>query len=342
MSEASAVASQVERILDLSPRPGQRGRFTVVCPVYNRRRTLPQALDSLLAQTYRDWVCLILDDGSTDGTSRVGTAYARSDPRFRYVRFEENRGGVVMNEIGMRAACELGDYWSRLGSDDWFEPHKLMVDYVTLGRHGLPACFGPYRCAREHVLDRILSGLRTGAPRTTSRVAMSWANAAIRSAGLRKLRHGFGQPRARLESPPTDARGTLLASQFAMSWANAAVTAEVLRTVRDRFGGFCDLHSRNMEDFHCNARIASVSSIVWRGLRRDRKTVVIGAQTWAEAGNEDDFVHDGTWRMASDGASHQRDQLAVDTRITLAAIRADFSRHPPERCPAVRPRMVRL
>lgn len=334
--------AQVERILDLGPHAGPRGRFTVVCPAYNRARTLPQALDSLLAQTYRDWLCLILDDGSTDATARIGAQYARRDRRFLYVRFDENRGGVMMNEIGMRAACELGDYWSRLGSDDWFEPHKLMVDYVTLGRNELPACFGPYRCTAEHAVDRLLSGGRIGVLRTPGRVALSWARTAIESEVARRVRRRFGETHARLQSPPLDARGALLSSRFAMSWANAAVRTEVLRKVRSRFDTFGDLQCRNMEDFICNARIASLSSIVWRGLKRDRRTVVIGAQTWGEAGQEREFVHDGTWRVASDGASSKPDQMTRDTRITLAAIQADFARHPPEPCPPVRPRVVQL
>jgi hypothetical protein len=325
MSDDPALDAQVEHILNL--RPSTRGRFTVVCPVYNRRRTLPRALDSLLAQNYRDWLCLILDDGSTDGSSRIGKDYARRDSRFLYVRFEENRGGVAMNEIGMRVACELGEYWSRLGSDDWFEPHKLMVDHVTLGQNEQPACFGPFRCTREKLLDRILFRWRTGVLRTAGGTD-SVVDAAITS-GL-------------LQGPPSDARRALLSSQFAMSWVNVAVRTDVLRKVRDRFEGFCDRQSRNMEDFHSNARIASVSNIVWRGLKRDRRTVVIGAQTWAEAGGEREFVHDGTWRAASDGASSNLDQCAFDTSVTLAAIEADFARHPPEQYPAVGLRMVRL
>ena len=342
MSREAALAAQVEDILERSPRGRRGGRFTVVCPVYNRRRTLPQALDSLLAQTYEEWLGLILDDGSTDGTSDIGQAYARRDSRFLYVRFDENRGGVAMNEIGMRVACETGDYWSRLGSDDWFEPHKLMVDYVTLGRNEMQACFGPYRSTREHRLDRILAGLRIDALPTASRVAMGWANAAIRSEVVRTLRRGVAGADDSMLSPPIDACGTLLSGRFAMSWANAAVRAEVLRTVRDRFGGFCDPRSRNMEDFHCNARIASVAHIVWRGLRYDRASVVIGAQTWAEAGDPRDFVSDAFWRMAREGASSDRDQCALDTAITLEAIRADLSAHRPDPCPAVRPRVVRL
>jgi hypothetical protein len=328
MSDESELDAQVEHILNLCPPRAPGGRFTVVCPVYNRRRTLSRALDSLLAQTYGDWLCLILDDGSTDGTSRIGEYYARGDSRFLYVRFEENRGGVTMNEIGMRVACEVGDFWSRLGSDDWFEPHKLMADHVTLGRNETPACFGPFRCTRETLLDRILFRWRTGFLRRSKVMDMSVVDAAIRS--------------GRLQGAPADARGMLLSRQFAMSWVNVAVRTDVLRKVRDRFGGFCDRQSRNMEDFHCNARIASVSSIAWRGLERDRKTVVIGAQTWDEAGGEEEFLHDGTWRAASDGASSNLDQCASDTRITLAAIEADFAKYPPEQCPAVGVRVVQL
>ena len=133
-----------------------------------------------------------------------------------------------------------------------------------------------------------------------------------------------------------------MSRKFAASWANVAVRTAVLRKVRDSFGGFCDRQSRNMEDFHCNMRIASVSNIVWRGLKRDRRTVIIGAQTWAEAGGEGEFVHDGTWRAASDGASSNLDQSALDARISLAAIEADFARHPPEECPVVEPRTIQL
>jgi hypothetical protein len=324
----SALAAQVEHVLNLGPRPAPPGGFTVVCPVFNRRRTLPQALDSLLAQSYREWLCLILDDGSTDGSSRIGEDYARRDSRFRYVRFEENRGGVVMNEIGMRAACELGEYWSRLGSDDWFEPHKLMVDHVTLGQNEVPACFGPFLCKRENLLDRIRSCWRAGARRASRRAFLSAVDVEARG--------------KRLHNPPSDARGMLLSRRFGMSWANVAVRTEVLRRVRDRFGGFCDRQSRNMEDFHCNMRIASVSNIAWRGLKRDRRTVVIGAQTWDEAGGELEFLHDGTWRAAGDGASSDLDQCSADTRVTLAAIEADLARYPPVQLPAVPPRVVRF
>jgi len=342
MSAESALAAHVERILDRSTTRGRRGCFVVVCPVYNRGRTLPRALDSLVAQTYENWLCVILDDGSTDGTERVGEAYARRDRRFLYARFDENRGGVAMNEIGMRLACELGEFWSRLGSDDWFERHKLMVDYVTLGRNELPACFGPYRCVREHLLDRVLARRGIGPLRIPSRVAESSAHAALRSEVLRKLRRSFGAFAEPLKSAPMDARRTLLSGRFAMSWANAAIRSDVLRVVRARFGSFCDPRSRNMEDFHCNARVASVSSIVWRGLKKDRKTVVISARTWAEAGHESEFVHDGTWRLARDGASSNGPQVERDTRITLAAIDADLAQHPPEARPEIPLRVVRL
>jgi hypothetical protein len=285
---------------------------------------------------------LILDDGSTDGSGRVGEAYARRDPRFRYVRFDENRGGVTMNEIGMRVACELGEFWSRLGSDDWFEPHKLTVDHVTLGRNELPACFGPYRITGDHLVDRLLTSRGVGPLRVPSRIADSWANATLRGEAARKLRRRLGAPVAPLENPPMDVAGALHAGRFAMSWANAAIRSEALRAVRERFGSFCDPGSRNMEDFHCNARLATLFSIVWRGLKKDRRTIVVGARTWAEAGGESEFVHDGVWRTAADGASRNHPQMARDIEVTRAAIEADLAKYPPRPRPPIGVREIHL
>ena len=162
----------------------------VVCPTYNRAHTLARALDSLLAQTDPRWVCHVLDDGSTDGTPELVARYG-GDDRIRYHRHAENRGGVAMNEIGMALACDEGDVWTRLGSDDWFGPRKLQLDRLALAR--FPACFGPYRNepgnrgselnVPEHVRPALLDrGFRA-----------SWANIAVRTSVLRTIRHRHGR-----------------------------------------------------------------------------------------------------------------------------------------------------
>lgn len=69
-------------------------RVTVGVPVYNGDRFLREALDGLLAQTYRDFVLLVSDNASTDHTPEICEEYARQDGRVRYVRQEINRGAA--------------------------------------------------------------------------------------------------------------------------------------------------------------------------------------------------------------------------------------------------------
>ena len=65
---------------------------SVIIPVYNGARYLPEAVDSLLSQSFGDFELIISDNGSTDETERIARGYAERDPRVRYVRSEVNRG----------------------------------------------------------------------------------------------------------------------------------------------------------------------------------------------------------------------------------------------------------
>lgn len=71
-----------------SPQP----LVTIGVPVYNSERHLRQSLDSLLAQTYRDFVLVISDNASADGTADICQEYVRLDPRVRYFRNPVNIG----------------------------------------------------------------------------------------------------------------------------------------------------------------------------------------------------------------------------------------------------------
>ena len=67
---------------------------TIGVPVYNGEQFLERALDSLLAQDYRELEVIISDNGSTDSTEQIARRYAARDPRVRYVRSEVNRGAA--------------------------------------------------------------------------------------------------------------------------------------------------------------------------------------------------------------------------------------------------------
>jgi len=195
-TEIPAAFSTIDelRIRDLYNLKQRPEYFTVAIPAFNRAADLPRALDSLLAQTYEKWIALVLDDGSTDETRDVMRMYQDRDPRIFYCRYPENRGGVAMNEIGMALACEMTEWWTRLGSDDFFGPRKLELDATALRVHD--AVYGLYQVHRDGKMEEICN---PPAPADmirrallTSGFACSWANCAVRTSVLRKIRDVYG------------------------------------------------------------------------------------------------------------------------------------------------------
>jgi glycosyltransferase involved in cell wall biosynthesis len=95
-------------------------RVSVLIPTFNRARYLPEAVSSVLNQTYRDLEVVIVDDGSTDNTAEVVRAFG--DPRVRYL-CQENRGTSAALNTAWRAA--RGEHIARLDSDDAWLPNFL-------------------------------------------------------------------------------------------------------------------------------------------------------------------------------------------------------------------------
>ena len=110
-------------------------RISVIVPAYNYAHFLPVALDSVIAQTYPEWECIIVDDGSTDDTAAVADAYVRRDPRFRYIH-QANRGLAGARNTGVRNAT--GDAIQFLDADDRLLPPKLQRHAAYLEAH--PEC----------------------------------------------------------------------------------------------------------------------------------------------------------------------------------------------------------
>ncbi len=95
-------------------------RVCIGLPVYNGEDVLPRAVDSFLAQTYRDIGIVIADNASTDRTQAICEAYARQDPRVRYHRNETNLGQIAnFNRVFELSRCE---YFRWAGCNDWLAP----------------------------------------------------------------------------------------------------------------------------------------------------------------------------------------------------------------------------
>jgi glycosyltransferase involved in cell wall biosynthesis len=115
-------------------------QVSVVIASYNYAHFLPQALDSVLAQTLQDWECIVVDDCSTDNTAEVVAAYSARDPRFRYIRNEANKGEAGSRNVGNAAAS--GEFIAVLDADDWWHPEKLERQIEAMKRRpGAVLCF---------------------------------------------------------------------------------------------------------------------------------------------------------------------------------------------------------
>ena len=103
-------------------------KVTVFMAVYNREAFVGDAVRSVLAQTFRDFELLIIDDGSTDRTVEIVERFR--DPRIRLLRHETNRGIPVTRNHGLLAA--RGGYFAILDSDDTAFPRRLELQTAFL------------------------------------------------------------------------------------------------------------------------------------------------------------------------------------------------------------------
>lgn len=98
-------------------------KVSVLMGMYNCADTLPEAIRSIQAQTFRDWELLLCDDGSTDSTYAVAQAFQQEDRRIRLLRNERNLG---LNETLNRCLKEAqGEYIARQDGDDVSLPDRF-------------------------------------------------------------------------------------------------------------------------------------------------------------------------------------------------------------------------
>lgn len=96
-------------------------KVTVLIPLFNGEKYIEECLNSILRQTFTDFECLIIDDGSSD--QGITLAKSFTDPRIRVVENSQNLGGPTTRNIGFNLAC--GEYVAFLDCDDISVPDRL-------------------------------------------------------------------------------------------------------------------------------------------------------------------------------------------------------------------------
>jgi glycosyltransferase involved in cell wall biosynthesis len=96
---------------------------SVMMPVYNGEKTIMFAIKSLLMQTYKNWLCIIVNDGSNDGTQKLLNKI--SDQRFKIIHLEKNLGRGAARQVALDNV--EGKYITYLDADDIYHPDKLEI-----------------------------------------------------------------------------------------------------------------------------------------------------------------------------------------------------------------------
>ena len=107
-----------------------RPTISIIVPVFNTKKYLAQCVDSILNNTFKDFECILIDDGSTDGSSELCDEYKAKDSRVIVVH-KKNAGGSAARNDGLRIAS--GNYITFIDSDDYVSDNyfQSLIDNVT-------------------------------------------------------------------------------------------------------------------------------------------------------------------------------------------------------------------
>lgn len=109
---------------------------SIAMGVYNSSKTLENAIDSIVNQTYDNWEFIICDDCSTDNTYSILKRYAQYDHRFKILHNKKNMG--LAAGLNRCLSVANGKYFARMDDDDISLPDRLSVEVKYLEAH--PAC----------------------------------------------------------------------------------------------------------------------------------------------------------------------------------------------------------
>ena len=106
--------------------------ISIIIPTFNRAHLIGETLDSVLAQTYTNWECIVVDDGSTDSTATLLANYIEKDSRFQYYNRPNTHlpGGNGARNYGFKKS--KGEYVQWFDSDDIMKPEKLAFEAKAL------------------------------------------------------------------------------------------------------------------------------------------------------------------------------------------------------------------
>lgn len=108
-------------------------KVSILIPFKNTAAYLKECLESILAQTYTNWEVLAIDDHSTDQSTKIVVAFAQKDSR---IKVHSNLGAGIIEALRTAYDRSMGDFVTRMDSDDIMTPNKLDVMVSSLEKYG--------------------------------------------------------------------------------------------------------------------------------------------------------------------------------------------------------------
>lgn len=103
--------------------------ISIIIPVYNVEKYLRRCVDSVLSQTYKNFECILIDDGSSDSSSKICDEYLKYDNRIKVIH-KSNGGLSSARNVGIENSS--GEYFCFVDSDDWIDENYIDYLYKSL------------------------------------------------------------------------------------------------------------------------------------------------------------------------------------------------------------------
>ena len=140
--------------------------ISIIMPSFNTGKYITETIESVLAQSYKNWELIIVDDCSSDNTDEIVSTYL-SDDRIQYLKNEKNSGAAFSRNIALRKA--KGKWIAFLDSDDLWMPEKLEKQLSFMKSNGY---FFSYTDYEEIDVNGKQTGVRVTGPRKVTKTGM--------------------------------------------------------------------------------------------------------------------------------------------------------------------------
>ena len=130
---------------------------SIIVPCFNQAHFLDESLQSVLNQTYIDWECIIVNDGSPDNAEEIANKWCKKDKRFKYL---DKKNGGLSSARNAGIKISKGDFILPLDADDIIHPDYLLKTVPLLKKNGKLAIVSCYSIFFENNINNIVHELK--------------------------------------------------------------------------------------------------------------------------------------------------------------------------------------